>query len=352
MKILKSLLFLLAVLALLALPGTAFAKGFGDDKIVTGGSFTLESNDSLDGNLIVLGGVVSTQEGSTVTQDVVLLGGTLTIGGLVKGNLVGIGGVVTLEDSAVIEGDVATVAASLHQAPGAEIQGQVVTGFRIPPVFPRGLALPQVLNTAFDFSPVWSALWFLFRTFLWAAVAALIVILLPQNTDRAARAIVSQPLIAGGVGLLTAIAAPLVLILLAITILLIPISLLAGLALAVAWLFGRIALGMEVGRRIGAALSKDWPAAVDAGIGTFALAFVVDGIGSLVPCVGWILPALVGILGLGGVILTAFGTRTYPLQVLPTGGGTIISSGPPSRMNGQVLETEVRPDRSSESPRM
>ena len=348
MKILKSLIILSAVLVLLALPATALAKGLQDDQIVTGGTFTLESGSTLDGNLIVLGGVAATKEGSTVAQDVVLMGGTLTIDGLVRGNVVGVGGVVSLGDSAVIEGDVTTVAASLNQAPGAQIQGQVVTGFRIPAVFPKGLALPQVLNTRFNFSPIWSALWFLFRTFLWGAVAVLVVILAPYPSDRAARAIASQPLLAGGVGLLTAIAAPLVLLLLAITILLIPISLLAALILVVAWLFGRIAVGMEVGRRIGAAFNKDWPAAVDAGLGTFVLAFIVDGTGSLVPCVGWILPALVGVLGLGGVILTVFGTRDYPPQVFPKGGGPITQAGLQGSTDTALVEREVSPSRNSE----
>jgi hypothetical protein len=106
-----------------------------------------------------------------------------------------------------------------------------------------------------------------------------------------------------------------VLLILAITIILIPISLLGGLILVVAWFFGRVSLGMEVGRRIGNAFHKDWPVAVDAGLGTFALVLVIDGVGSLVPCVGWIIPTLVGILGLGGVILTLFGTRSYPPEI-------------------------------------
>jgi hypothetical protein len=124
----------------------------------------------------------------------------------------------------------------------------------------------------------------------------------------------SQPILSGGVGLLTALVAPMILVILAITIILIPVSLVGVLVLGIAWFFGRVALGMEVGRRIGNAFHKDWPVAVDAGLGTFALVLVIDSIGSLIACVGWIVPAMVGILGLGGVILTLFGTRSYPPQ--------------------------------------
>ena len=50
--------------------------------------------------------------------------------------------------------------------------------------------------------------------------------------------------------------------------------------------------------------------AAEAGLGTFLFSAVVLGIG-LVPCVGWIAPFVVGLLALGGVIVSRFGTVTY-----------------------------------------
>jgi hypothetical protein len=43
---------------------------------------------------------------------------------------------------------------------------------------------------------------------------------------------------------------------------------------------------------------------------------VVGGIG-LVPCIGWLATSLVALLGIGGVALTLFGTRSYPQVVVP-----------------------------------
>jgi len=317
MKLKLNLFILLVVVALLVIPGNAMAKGLQDDKIITGGTYTLESGETLDGNLIVFGGVVNTAKDSTVKGDTVLMGGTLTIDGVVEGNVVVIGGSVTLGGNAVIEEDITVIAGTLNQDSGAVVEGQVIKGFQIPYswIALRRIDIPSVPNIDFPFSPVWGGLWFFFRTFLWAAVAALVAIFLPNPTDRVSRAIMSQPILSGGVGLLTALVAPIVLLILAITIILIPISLLGALILVVAWSFGRVSLGMEVGQRIGNAFHKDWPVAVDAGLGTFALVLVIDGIGSLVPCVGWIIPTLVGILGLGGVILTLFGTRSYPPEI-------------------------------------
>jgi hypothetical protein len=40
----------------------------------------------------------------------------------------------------------------------------------------------------------------------------------------------------------------------------------------------------------------------------------------LVPCVGWMAPAAVGLVGLGAVLLTRFGGRVYPYDEPGSGG--------------------------------
>jgi hypothetical protein len=136
--------------------------------------------------------------------------------------------------------------------------------------------------------------------------------------ERVTRAIAGQPILSGGVGLLTVIVAPLLFILLAITLILIPVSLLGLLLLAIAWFFGRIAIGLLVGKRLGATIKQDWPAPLAAGLGTFCLVLVIDGIGTIIPCVGWLVPAVVGLVGLGGVLLTRFATQSYPPPTIKT----------------------------------
>ena len=83
MKKLRIFIVIFCLLGLLAVPRTASAKSMDvpvlDDKVVFGESFTLESGETLDGSLIILGGVVLLEEGSFVMGDVVVLGGNLTI---------------------------------------------------------------------------------------------------------------------------------------------------------------------------------------------------------------------------------------------------------------------------------
>ena len=309
---------ILATLIILLIPGTAMAKEFTDDRVVAGGTFTLEPGEYLDGSLIVFGGTAAVEVDSTVNGDVVVLGGIVSVDGTVEGNLVGVGGVVNLKENAVVDGDLTTVAATLNRDLGAQVNGQVITGIDVPAlsVLPGTIDIPRITQFEPVYNPVafsfWRILWFIFRTLLWGALAALVTMFLPNPTSRTSKAIVNEPVMSGGVGLLAIVVTPIVLVLLAITCILSPVSLLGALALVVAWVFGRIAIGLEIGQRIAKSFNRDWPLPLAAGVGTFGLALVVDSVGTFIQCVGWLVPLIVGLFGLGGVILTRFGTQSYP----------------------------------------
>ncbi|MDD5370006.1 MAG: polymer-forming cytoskeletal protein [Anaerolineaceae bacterium] len=305
---------LLVVLAMLVLPTTVLASNPGTppqaDKVVFGGTYTLASNDTLDGNLAVFGGSATVEKNATVTGDVVLAGGSLSIDGQVNGNVSALGGSIFLGDTAVVQGDVTTMGAALHRGANTRIMGKVINGFQ----GPFQVNVPEV-TPAFrlgdTFKPLVDVLWFFFRTLALAALAMLLVLFLPNPTERIGQSILAEPVTAGGLGLLTVIIAPILVVVLAITILLIPVSLLAVFLLIIAGLFGWIAVGTEVGKRIAQMFKGGWPLAVSAGIGTFVISLVAGAM-NVVPCVGWVGSALVSMLGLGGVILTRFGTIPYP----------------------------------------
>jgi hypothetical protein len=151
------------------------------------------------------------------------------------------------------------------------------------------------------------AVWFVVRSFMLAALAVLVVMFWLEPTQRVAQAVVDQPVLSGGLGLLTFIITPLALLLLLITLI---GPVIAIMVLIVAGVFGWIAVGLEVGNRMATAFKWDLHPAATAGVGTLLMSFVVGGIG-FIDCVGWMAPFLVIVLGLGGVILTRFGTREY-----------------------------------------
>jgi hypothetical protein len=311
MKIMKYLAMILILAFALATPGVALARELSEDRVVFGDNFTLKSGETQDGNLVVFGGNVVLEQNSTVTGDVVLMGGNLDSSGTIGGNVVGLGGLVSLGETALVEGDVTMIGAQLVREPGARIEGQVISNLNAPLTFtfPGGVQVPR-----FDvrFSPVLNATAFILKIFLWAALAVLLVLFLPEHTRRVTNTALSQPLVAGGLGLLTVVALPVLVLALAITILLIPVSLVVAALAGLAWMYGLIALGLEVGNRLAQLFKQEWAPAVEAGAGTFVLILVLNGIQEVVPCVGWVAPALAGMVGLGAVLLTRFGLQTYP----------------------------------------
>ena len=313
------------LVAALALPGTAFAGEAEQGQVVFGGTFTLESGDELNGDLVIFGGSVDLEQGSTVRGDVLLFGGNADVLGTIRGNLALLGGSADLGPSAVVTGDLVTLGGSVDRAEGAVVEGEFITSdgvyfpfdFDLPnvtrlPDFGRDFRLQPFQQSSFGpfFSPVTSILWFVLRTLLVAALAILVVLFWPKPVERAGSAAVSQPIVAGGLGCLTFVVVPFLIVLMAITIIGIPLSFLTVVALVIAVVFGWIAIGVEVGRRMVEAFEWDLHPAASAGIGTLTVGFVVGGIG-LVPCIGWLAPLLVGSAGLGAVILTRFGSREY-----------------------------------------
>jgi hypothetical protein len=320
MKRYKTFTFIILMFSLLW-PTTAFAKEAFDDKVVVGGTYTLESDETHDGSLVVFGGAVTIEQGSTVNGDVVLIGGTVEIGGYVNGSVVGIGGAVRLNEDAYVNGDLFTLGASLRREEGARVYGQVINGIDVP----SGITIPNAVDGG-DFvppippktstlivnpNPVLEFIWFFFRIFLYAALAVIIMMFLPVHVERVSRAALTQPLITGGAGLLTLLLAPLALIVITITIILIPVTIIAVILLFVAWFIGWVALGLEVGRRFAKAVNIELAPAISAGVGTLSLFFVFGGLRELIPCIGLVPYGLIGLWGLGAVLMTRFGTQDY-----------------------------------------
>ncbi len=312
MKTRKIFLLLILVVALLW-PSSAYAKPLFDDEVVFGGSYTLEEGETQNGDLVIMAGTATLEEGSTVNGDVVLMGGTVRGDGVINGNLVGMGGTITLGEMAVVNGDLVAMGTTVNRDEGAQVSGEVIQNFSFPFHFPFSPEAPQKPSgPKVDFSPVIGAVWFFFRMFIWAALAVLAMIFFIQQAERVASAALDQPVITGGVGLVTAILTPLALLALIITILLIPVALILVLVLAAAWILGWVSLGLFVGRRIAKMLDQEWAPALAAGVGTLILYFVLAGFQKIVPCVGWLPRSLVGLWGLGAVLITLFGTREYP----------------------------------------
>jgi cytoskeletal protein CcmA (bactofilin family) len=337
MKIKYRVFTLIVFLVMFALPTrTAYAQGPSPDggRVIFGNDFTLESGDTYSGDIVVFGGNVTIEEEAELKGNLIVFGGTAMSNGGITGDVVIVGGQVDLDDKAVVTGDVVTIGGQLDRAEGAEVQGDVVNN--LPPdvqipsgQIPPAIQIPdQVVNVRFnpflEFGRVVGSAVFM------AVLGMLATLFFRDRLDRVSQAAVTQPLTASSIGLLTIV----VMFLVAITIILLPFVLLGLIPLAFAWLFGIISIGQEVGDRFAKALRQDWEPVVTTGLGTFALVFVIASIQSMnellpfMACVTWILPALVGLLAIGAVVVTRFGARPVQSAALTVYTPPIDSSPP------------------------
>ncbi|MGD8553877.1 MAG: polymer-forming cytoskeletal protein [Anaerolineales bacterium] len=307
----RLLLVPIVLLVALALPVSALADGYSGGRVIFGDDYTLESGEELDGDLLVFGGNVTLEQGSSVEGSVFVLGGYVRVGGEVEGDVGVLGGNVILGSRSMVDGDVTTLGGNLDRQPGAQVDGEVSSTFGFGFDFE---ALESIDLSRISWVPRWSPwvgiVWFVFRILMLAALAALVAMLWPQPVERTADAIASQPWLSGGIGLLTIVVTPLLLLLMIITLVLIPVSVATVLLVFVAGVFGWIALGTEIGRRLAGAFKKEWHPAAAGSVGTLLLTFVVGGLG-MISCFAKLIPVLVACLGLGAVLLTRFGSRPY-----------------------------------------
>ena len=307
--------------------GSNFELGKGEtldgDLVVFGGNVSLAEDSTVNGSVAVIGGNASVDKGATIDGDVAMIGGNMQLDGTVNGDMAMVGGSASLGKTALVDGDVTTMGGNLERAEGAQITGDVVKEGPAPtitiparPQSPNTPAVPLLPSfDRFNFDPLSGFLGVVGQALGVAVIALLASLFLQPQMERVSSATLSQPLIAGSFGLLTVALAPLVLLILAITIILSPVALLGLVMIALAWLFGVIALGQEVGERFTKAINQTLSAPLTAGAGSFLLMLVVGVLG-LIPCLGWLAPFLLGLVAVGSVALTLFGSRRYPQMVV------------------------------------
>ena len=340
-KFTKHLFVLLALLGLVLLPmQAAHADGlaipFKDGGVIIGSSYSLAEGETLTGGLVVIGGSALLETGSIFYGDLVVIGGSstikkgaevngavVTIGGSstidteIKGDVVSIGGPTQLQENTHIRGDLVTIGGPVQKAEGARVDGELIDN-PTPPARPE-LPSANVPSTSprfnIDANPFWEAFWLFVSSIGYGLLAMLIVLFLPQQTRRVSDAVVRQPLIAGGMGILTYILFVVVIVALALfsvliitLVLTIPLIVIVSLVLGAGMAFGWIALGTEAGVRLIGLFNREWPLPVSAALGTFLITLVA-GLFEFIACIGWVVPFVLTLLGVGAVLMTRFGTQ-------------------------------------------
>jgi hypothetical protein len=312
-----------------ATPVFAQAARVGD-RVCTGGSIVLDSNAVVD-NVILFGCGARISSGAHVQRDVVSLGGQVIveqeakidrsvvvvgsalpvqIAGSVEQDVVAVLADVTLDSTAVVGRDLVVVRGRIDQKEGAVVRGRSVRpepSARIPPVTPRPLFPGNSLDLFGIARSIVSGILF---TVSLAAIGMFVVAVWPQQTTQVSQVARDSAIPSLGVGCLTIIVAITLGIGLIVTLCGIPVAVLLFMALMLAWLVGWIALSEFVGSRVLAPFNlRD---SLKTPIVAVVLGVVLLALIGLPPFIGWFITTIAATIGIGAVVLTRFGTRSYP----------------------------------------
>ncbi len=276
---------------------------------ITGDNFTLRSGETLRGDLTIFGGNATLEENSIVEGSVAIFGGNVDIAGTVTGDVSLVGGSALLRNSAVVDGDLSRIAGAVNREAGAVVRGDWTTMGEPSASSNNARVVRNVGPLGRFFSFITSAIVAVLGAIAISLLAIAIVALLPNHVAQAAATLQASWLTAGVVGALTLFAVPILALTLAITICLIPISLLLMLAYAAAVIAGWTVSARIIGERVMRAMNRhDWTLVGQ----TLAGAVLLALLGS-VPVIGGLIAFVATALGLGALMLTRAGTRRYPM---------------------------------------
>ena len=289
----------------------AVADEFRSQEIVRFGSDVTIGPGEIVGDVVVFAGN-ATIEGEA-TGDVVVFGSAvLAATAKVRGDLVVFGGPLDVAGDAVVEGDVVSFGSEFSAAPGFAPGGEsVVLESKAMPAFrwfSEGLLKGRLIVPSLGW--------------VWAVVALLAFVYLVINLvfERPVRAcsdfLEQKPLTACLAGVLTLVLVPPISVLLALTLVGLPLVLFLGLAVLVAGVFGRVAVARWLGRTI---VSEDPSGGALHASRSLILGMAIICVLYVFPVVGFLTWISMGILGLGAVVASVMGglRREHPRSSRP-----------------------------------
>lgn len=286
--------------------GTVVVEGTVDgDLIANGGSVTVTGNVTgdltvnagtviigghVDGELTATGGDVRIRDGATVQGPVEIHGGAVTIDGTIEGDTRIEGETLTVGPTATIDGDLDHQTDEIEISEDATITGTITEREDLGAGPLSDVSLPEIPDTVFSLL----AGIYLFLANL--ALGALALLLAPRFSDQVSTRGIDRPAVCGGVGLVTLIVTPAVIVMLLLSVVGIPLAFFATYGfIFLAWLglvYGAFSLGT-------------WGLTLvdrDSRWGALALGLAIVSLVNALPYVGFLLVAVV-LLGLGALAL-------------------------------------------------
>lgn len=291
----------------IATGGTITVNGSAQNVRVAGG--TVHINGTVEKNVTALGGTVIIGEEAEIAGSIVTAGGTINIlAPIGKGATIG-GGTVVINNA--INGDVNAGVGQLTLQPQAQINGnltytsdqkaQIMQGASVSgetrQMMPPKPEKENQQEALFGLAGV--ALFFKLMGIVSLLVLGLLLVFLaPHYLKRTAHTIIGKPWQSLGVGVVSLILAPIIFVILLMTILGIPLAFLFIILFTIACYFAKLfviyLIGEKVGTSINGKLHMAW---------LFVIGLIIYEIIVLIPIVGWLVELAALIFGLGALLM-------------------------------------------------
>jgi hypothetical protein len=286
--------------------GAVFLSACQEEGLISGslildGEHRLASGESLPGVLIMLDGHLYMEENARITGPVYMAGGSLESSGEISTDVSVLGGDLILGPNSRVGGNLYIGGGEVQRHPSAVVAGEVVTGI--------GVQVPD-RPTLFGETLRDQLVPMLIQSVLLGMLAYITVRLLPHPAAVVSKAIVEHPLVSTAVGILVGITGLVLLVLMAFTIVLIPVSFLFGFLILVAIVYGWIGYGSAIGRLLVRAFNWRLTRPLSAAVGTLLFVLLWNLL-ALIPGLQGVIPILLAAAGLGAVFITRFGFMEF-----------------------------------------
>jgi hypothetical protein len=253
-------------------------------------------------NIVKIGSDVTIEEGTKV-RNVLAIGGQITVDGVVDNHIVAIGGSIVLTGKAVVGGSVFCIGGIIVKGRGAEVYGNL-TEINADDI---SAAIANALSEEWE---GWSWIFAIISISIFLGVLLLTfltVFLIPKPVRLVSSAIKEKPFkvtVWGLGGLVLIVPLAVLLAISVVGIVLIPLEMTIVLC---AVLVGFISVSQLVGRKLFTVLKRHDQSMMRETVWGLIILWLIGWI----PYVGWIVKMCAIIIGLGGVLLTRFGTNQH-----------------------------------------
>ena len=219
-----------------AFAGNVFIEGEVTGDVETASGNVRISGD-VGGSVEATAGNVVVEDGATIGGNLQAAGGNIVLAGSIGGNAEIAGGSITLADSASIGGDVryAIGEDGEFNNRGADIGGSTI---REDDIDIGPIQAPQIPDWTFG----------VYGFLVNLVLGAVLLLVMPNVSRRIAEQATTQPVRSAGIGLLTLVGIPVLLVITLITIIGIPLAFIGGmlfiLLIWIALVYGRFAIGV------------------------------------------------------------------------------------------------------------